>query len=156
MCKITIHTATYNRAYILPVAYASLKNQTSKDFEWIITDDGSTDNTQELVFQWIEEDPGFPIVYNKLPHVGIPRALNSGVNLATTEWFMMLDSDDHIEPDTVKKVIKWLDEIKYDSMFAGIGFARCISQWKLYEAANSNHRFTGWICRCNSPRTVKI
>ena len=91
MCKLTIHTATYNRAYILPMAYKSLKNQTLKDFEWIITDDGSSDNTSELVHQWIDEDPGFSIVYNKLSHVGIPRALNSGVNLASTKWFMMLE-----------------------------------------------------------------
>lgn len=125
MCKLTIHTATYNRAYILPVAYESLKNQTLKDFEWIITDDGSSDNTSELVRQWISEDPGFLIIYNKLSHVGIPRALNSGVNLATTQWFMMLDSDDHIEPNTVEKVVDWLKEIEQDDTFAGIGFAKC-------------------------------
>lgn len=125
MCKLTIHTATYNRAYILPMAYKSLKNQTLKDFEWIITDDGSSDNTSELVHQWIDEDPGFSIVYNKLSHVGIPRALNSGVNLASTQWFMMLDSDDHIEPNTVEKVVDWLKEIEHDETFAGIGFARC-------------------------------
>lgn len=58
MCKITIHTATYNRAYILPIAYESLKKQTCKDFEWIITDDGSNDNTSDLVLKWIHENPG--------------------------------------------------------------------------------------------------
>lgn len=125
MCSLTIHTATYNRAYILPVAYESLKKQTNKDFEWIITDDGSTDTTEKLVRQWMAEDPGFPIVYNKLSHVGIPRALNSGVCLANTPWFMMLDSDDHIEPDTVKRVLGWIREIDSDDTFAGIGFARC-------------------------------
>ena len=45
--KLTIHTATYNRAYILPKAYESLCAQTCKDFEWIITDDGSTDGRSE-------------------------------------------------------------------------------------------------------------
>ena len=124
MPTLTIHTATYNRAYILPKAYESLKKQTCKDFEWIITDDGSTDNTEELVNGWIGEDNGFDIFYNKLNHVGIPRALNSGVNLAHTEWFMMLDSDDYILPETVEKVLVWLNEIKDDDSFAGIGFAR--------------------------------
>ena len=49
MPKLTIHTATYNRAYILGKAYDSLRKQTNKDFEWIITDDGSEDHTEELV-----------------------------------------------------------------------------------------------------------
>lgn len=65
MAILTIHTATYNRGYILGQAYESLRSQTNKDFEWIITDDGSTDNTEELVRSWMNEDNGFPIIYNK-------------------------------------------------------------------------------------------
>ena len=122
---LTIHTATYNRAYILHKAYESLKKQTNKNFEWIITDDGSTDGTSKLVSSWLEQDNGFDIIYNKLNHVGIPRALNSGVQHANTKWFMMLDSDDHILPETVDHVICWLKEIENKAEFAGIGFARC-------------------------------
>jgi len=125
MPKLTIHTATYNRAYILGKAYGSLRDQTCKDFEWIITDDGSEDGTEELVRSWLDEDNGFPIVYNKLPHVGIPRALNSGVNKAGTAWFMMLDSDDHLVPNAVEKILPWIEEIEDDPSFCGIGFARC-------------------------------
>ena len=76
MAQITIHTASYNRAYILGKAYESLKAQTCKDFEWIISDDGSSDNTEELVKSWQQENNGFEIIYSKLPHVGFPRALN--------------------------------------------------------------------------------
>lgn len=125
MVKLTIHTATYNRGYILENAYNSLKNQTIKDFEWIITDDGSTDSTEDMVKSWINTDNGFSIKYNKLTHVGIPRALNYGVSQASSEWFMMLDSDDYILPNTVELILKWLDEIKDDPNMAGIGFARC-------------------------------
>ena len=53
--KITIVTPTYNRAHTLPRVYDSLKNQTFKDFKWIIMDDGSTDNTNEVVFQFQSE-----------------------------------------------------------------------------------------------------
>lgn len=127
MPKLTIHTATYNRAYILEKAYRSLCTQTVKDFEWLISDDGSTDNTEELVSQWMREDNGFPIYYKKLDHVHIPRALNSGVARANTEWFMMLDSDDYLLPETVEKVLLWLEEIKDLEQIAGIGFARCYS-----------------------------
>lgn len=125
MATITIHTASYNRAYILGQAYESLKAQTCKDFEWIISDDGSTDNTEELVRGWQKQDNGFDIIYSRLTHVGFPRALNDGVKLARTEWFMMLDSDDWLLPETVEKLIPWVEEIKDMRMMAGIGVTRC-------------------------------
>ena len=123
--KLTIHTATYNRAYILPKAYESLKLQTCKDFEWIITDDGSTDGTDALVQSWMEQDNGFPIVYNPLNHVGLPRAINSGIEKASGEWFMRLDSDDHLLPETVELVLQWVSEIEDMENYVGVGFARC-------------------------------
>lgn len=126
MAKLTIHTATYNRAYILGKAYESLRQQICKDFEWIITDDGSDDGTDKLVNEWMnKEDNGFDIIYNKLPHVGIPRALNFGVKRSNTDWFMMLDSDDYIKPNTVELVLRWIPQIQDDASFAGIGFAKC-------------------------------
>lgn len=124
MINLTIHTATYNRGYILGKAYDSLKSQTCKDFEWVITDDGSTDNTEELVTKWISEQNGFKIVYNKLDHVGIPRALNSGIEHSSTEWFMMLDSDEYFLPKTVELVLGWIEEIKDIDKIGGIGFAK--------------------------------
>ena len=123
--KLTIHTATYNRAYILGKAYESLCAQTCKDFEWIITDDGSTDGTDVLVRSWQEKENGFPIVYNPLKHVGLPRALNSGVACTSGLWFMRLDSDDHLLPCTVEKVLGWIAEIEDQEEFVGVGFAKC-------------------------------
>lgn len=122
--KLTIHTATYNRAYILPKAYESLCAQTCKDFEWIITDDGSTDGTDALVRSWQEKENGFSIVYNPLSHVGLPRAINSGVEKASGEWFMRLDSDDALVPQAVERVLGWIAEIEDDEHFVGVGFAR--------------------------------
>ena len=123
--KLTIHTATYNRAYILGKAYESLCSQTCKDFEWIITDDGSTDGTDELVQNWQAQENGFSIVYNPMPHVGLPRAINSGVEKASGEWFMRLDSDDYLVPDAVEKVLCWIDEVEAFPEFVGVGFAKC-------------------------------
>ena len=60
---LTIFTPAYNRAYTLHKCYESLKKQTNKDFEWLIIDDGSTDNTRELVQSWIEENI-IPIKYH--------------------------------------------------------------------------------------------
>lgn len=122
---ITIHTASFNRAYILGKAYESLKAQTCKEFEWIISDDGSTDNTEELVKGWQEQDNGFQIIYSKLPHVGFPRALNDGIRLSNCDWFMMLDSDDYLMPETMETIIPWVEEIKGMDMMVGIGVTRC-------------------------------
>lgn len=61
--KVTIFTPTYNRAYIIEEAYNSLCRQTVKNFEWIVVDDGSTDDTERKLERWIKEDNGFPIVY---------------------------------------------------------------------------------------------
>ena len=124
MPYITIHTASFNRAKLLERVYRSLCSQTSKDFEWIISDDGSSDNTEEMVKAWMLKDNGFDIIYSKLPHVGFPRALNDGVRLARTDWFMMLDSDDWLLPETVEKLIPWLEEIENLDHFVGIGVTR--------------------------------
>ena len=60
-CKVTVFTPTYNRAHTLTRLYLSLKNQTCFDFEWLIADDGSTDNTSQLVDEFCEEDNPFII-----------------------------------------------------------------------------------------------
>lgn len=53
---VTIFTPTYNRAYIIGKLYGSLLEQTDRNFEWLIVDDGSTDNTRELIGSFIRED----------------------------------------------------------------------------------------------------
>ena len=63
METLTVFTPTYNRAYCLHKGYEALCRQTSKDFVWIIVDDGSTDETKMLVDEWIKNDNGFNIQY---------------------------------------------------------------------------------------------
>ena len=61
MATLTVFTPTYNRAYILNQCYESLVRQSCKDFIWLIIDDGSTDNTKELVEEWMKNDNKFEI-----------------------------------------------------------------------------------------------
>ena len=75
---ITIFTPTYNRAYTLPRVYKSLCLQTCKDFEWLIVDDGSEDETQTLVEKWIKDNV-IKIRYYKQKNGGKQRAHNVGV-----------------------------------------------------------------------------
>lgn len=124
-CRLSIHTATYNRGYIIEKAYESLKNQTCHDFEWVVTDDGSTDNTEELFKKWCSEEKNFPIIYNKKRRGGIPRALNFGVNVVHGDYFFMLDSDDYLLPNAVIELYKWIDQIDNIEDIAGVGCAIC-------------------------------
>ena len=64
---LTIFTPAYNRAYILPNLYNSLLVQSDMNFEWVIVDDGSSDNTEELVKSWIKEGK-ISITYKKQPN----------------------------------------------------------------------------------------
>jgi glycosyltransferase involved in cell wall biosynthesis len=91
----TVFTPTYNRAYCLPRVFNCLTNQTFKDFEWIIIDDGSTDNTKELVEQW-QEHADFPIVYQWQSNQGKHIAYNAVTKLAKGTLFTSIDSDDEI------------------------------------------------------------
>ena len=128
--RLSIHTATYNRGYIIEQAYKSLQNQTCHDFEWVVTDDGSTDETEELFNKWSLDENKFDIVYNKKENGGIPRALNFGVNAVNGDYFFMLDSDDYLLPDAVEKLHSWIKSIENEPNIVGVGGVRITSKGK--------------------------
>lgn len=117
---ITIFTPTYNRAYRLPDLYLSLQEQTCKDFEWLVVDDGSTDNTSELFEQWQAEESSFPIRYFKQSNGGKHRAINRGVKEAKGELFFIVDSDDKLTLDAISSVQMYGDKIMSDPECCGI------------------------------------
>lgn len=104
MKKLTIFTPTYNRAYCLHHCYESLKNQTCKDFIWLIIDDGSSDNTQELVQEWLEENE-IEIQYYWQENQGMHGAHNSAYERIVTELNVCIDSDDYMPSAAVEKII---------------------------------------------------
>lgn len=120
MYSITVFTPTYNRAYILHNLYHSLQRQTCQDFEWLIVDDGSSDNTEELVRGWIAEDNDFPICYYKQPNGGKHRAINHALNLAQGKLFFTVDSDDYLTDDALEKIIDWESHLPQDDNFCGL------------------------------------
>lgn len=98
---LTIFTPTYNRANTLPKLYESLKNQTSKNFEWLIVDDGSTDNTEKLVKEFLTEQT-FETRYIKQENQGKHIAINTGLKLALGEYIVVIDSDDYLSSHCVE------------------------------------------------------
>ena len=115
---ITIFTPTYNRAHLLPRHYDSLKRQTSSDFEWLIVDDGSVDNTEELVKAWIEDNV-INIRYICQKNGGKHRAFNTGVKNAAGELFFCIDSDDYAPSNCVELIIDCWSNVKNNKV-AGI------------------------------------
>lgn len=125
---LTIHTATYNRAHTLPNVYKSLQEQTCFEFEWFVTDNGSTDETEKLLKKWTREETRFPIYYHKIKERGIPRALNYGINNCNGEYFFLLDSDDRLLPKAVETLWKRIKEIDQDDSLCGAGFVIITSE----------------------------
>jgi glycosyltransferase involved in cell wall biosynthesis len=99
--KITVFTATYNRGYCLNKLYDSLKNQTYKNFEWIVIDDGSKDDTEEIINSFIHEGQ-VCIRFAKQANRGKHIAINSGVQMARGEYFFIVDSDDKLPHDSLE------------------------------------------------------
>lgn len=119
---ITVFTPTYNRGYIIEQLYHSLQRQTYQDFEWIVIDDGSTDDT-ERKFQIFENDNNhFPITYKKVKNGGKHRAINLGVKMAQGEMFFIVDSDDYLTDDALENIVRIEDTIPKDqkTQFAGV------------------------------------
>ena len=117
MIRLTVFTPAYNRAHTLPRTYESLCNQ--KYFCWLIIDDGSTDDTEQLVKGWMEKDNGFEIQYIYKENGGMHTAHNMAYENITTELNVCVDSDDCMAEDGVAKILKKWDEVK-DSGYAGI------------------------------------
>lgn len=101
---LTIFTPTYNRRKLLTRCYESLKKQTSKNFEWLIVDDGSTDDTKEYVNGWINENNDFKIRYIYQKNQGMHGAHNTAYENIQTELNTCIDSDDYMPEDAVEKI----------------------------------------------------
>jgi glycosyltransferase involved in cell wall biosynthesis len=124
--KITVFTPVYNRAYCIENLYKSLKSQSDKNFEWIVMDDGSTDNVAELFDHWIRDENEFDIIYMKVKNGGKMRAVNKGVKFASAPAFFIVDSDDYLTNDALEFLAIQFDKIKDDHTFAGISGLRRI------------------------------
>ncbi|PKB44657.1 glycosyltransferase involved in cell wall biosynthesis [Cellulophaga sp. RHA19] len=116
---ITVFTPTYNRAYCLDQIYQSLVKQTSQDFLWLVIDDGSTDNTKEVVANWIAEGK-IAIKYHYQENLGMHGGHNAAYRLITTELNVCIDSDDFMPVDAIEKILYHYPSIKDNPKFAGL------------------------------------
>ncbi|MFV0419940.1 MAG: glycosyltransferase family 2 protein [Dysgonomonas sp.] len=104
MSYISIIVPCYNQAVYLPETLQSVLDQSYTDWECIIVDDGSPDNTEEVAAEWMGKDDRFK--YLKAENGGVAKARNNGIELARGEWILPLDSDDIIAKDYLKKAVE--------------------------------------------------
>lgn len=117
---ITIFTPTYNRAYLLPQLYKSIVNQSDCDFEWIIIDDGSVDDTEDIVNRFKNSHNRFTIRYYKRINGGKHRAINDAVKIARGKWFFIVDSDDILPIDSIKIIKEHIGNVEDRIDIAGV------------------------------------
>lgn len=92
---ISVIVPCYNQAQYLDECLQSVLNQTYQNWECIIVNDGSPDNTEEIAKKWLEKDPRFKYMHKE--NGGLSSARNAGIREAKGEWIQFLDCDDILE-----------------------------------------------------------
>ena len=119
MKKITVFTPTYNRAYCLHQVYESLIRQSNQNFCWLIVDDGSNDNTKELVRCW-NKDGKIEIIYIFQENQGMHGAHNTAYANIETKLNICIDSDDFLPNNAIALILEKWEAVKEDDSIAGI------------------------------------
>lgn len=136
---ISILTATYNRADLLPRIFESLQKQINNDFEWVIVDDGSSDETEEVIKSF--KPTNFLIHYYKKENGGKHTALNLGVKKCNGTHILMLDSDDYLTPNAVSFILEKINLIKEPNTI-GIAGRRIYENGDITGSNNFSHHNT--------------
>lgn len=124
MSALTIITPTYNRMDCLKNCWNSLKAQTCKDFQWLIIDDGSTDETENTVAAFIKDSPDMVIEYHSKPNGGKHTALNYSHPYIKGKYVAFLDSDDTFTEDAVEEILDAWKEYDHNDEVGQIIFLK--------------------------------
>lgn len=143
--KLTILTPAYNRWNKLEALWESLQNQTEKDFEWLVVDDGSTDDTKELIRQ-MQTKSDFPVRYIYKNNGGKHTALNVGIKTIKSDLTFIVDSDDYIKPDAVASILKIHKKYENQQNLCGYVFLRAFPDGKINgKMFNPDERIASYI-----------
>lgn len=129
---ISVIVPCYNQAQYLDECLYSVLNQTYQNWECIIVDDGSPDNTEEIAKKWLEKDSRF--IYHKKENGGLSSARNAGMVVAQGEWLQFLDCDDKITTE------KFSDALSYFPKTDLI-----ISNYQLFNETGNLNDYCGFI-----------
>jgi len=107
MPKVSVIMSVYNGEKYLKEAIESILNQTFRDFEFIIVDDGSTDKTPEILNEYAKKDKRIKIITNP-KNIGLTKSLNKALKIAKGEYIARMDADDISLPERLKKQVNFL------------------------------------------------
>lgn len=113
---LTVFTPTYNRGEKLKRLYSSLLNQCNSDFEWLIVDDGSTDDTEAIVNTFFTSE--FPIRYYRKENGGKHTAYNYALKVAKGDYFVCIDSDDWLSKEAISNILEVCTETNTNILMA--------------------------------------
>ena len=119
---VSIIIPTYNTAKYLPACLDSIINQTYRNLEIILIDDGSTDNSYEIAKEYAQKDFRIKLIHQK--NAGQSCARNRGIKLATGKYIGFIDSDDQIEKDFIEKLLKPFSQQNTILSVCGIHYRR--------------------------------
>ena len=145
---ITVFTPTYNRMDLIEKLYQSLLQQTKKNFEWLVVDDGSTDDTEKYFGKISSKPQPFPIRYIKQENGGKHRAINKGVKSASGDLFFIVDSDDYLTENAIDKINQWISTLDGSHKWAGISGLKGFSK----DSAVGQHSKSSYVDAKNNER----
>lgn len=138
---VSILTPTYNRAHLLTRLFESLNNQNNFNFEWVIVDDGSTDNTKDIVDTFKTEKFNLKYIYKE--NGGKHTALNIGINSCKGLLTFIVDSDDWLKANAIDSIITIYNKYKRNDKLAGFSFLREYPDGKLNVKSNHEKEYIG-------------
>ena len=152
---VTVLTPAYNRCNELSALYRSLEEQTCKNFEWLIVDDGSTDDTQAFV-EKLKARADFAIKYIYKANGGKHTAVNAGVGQIETELTFIVDSDDILTPDAIETILSYHKKYGLDEKLCGYAFLRQFTDGKVNgKLFEPDEKIGTYIaCRINADDTM--
>lgn len=118
MCKVSIITSVYNTEEYLKKSFDSVLNQTFKDFEFIVINNGSTDNSMAIIDEYMRKDKRIKLINNETNKF-LSEARNQALDIANGKYIYVVDSDDYIELDTLDTIVKEAERNDLDLVVFG-------------------------------------
>ena len=138
--KVSILTPTFNRGKLLYKLYNSLINQSNKNFEWVVIDDGSTDNTKQVINKYISDNK-ISIKYFYKNNGGKHKAINYGMQYINSELTFIVDSDDWLTVDAIEKILFYGEKYKNNTKIACFSFHKAYSNGNISGPHYRNNEF---------------
>ncbi len=142
----TVFTPTYNRSSLLPRLFESLQKQTMRNFEWLIVDDGSTDDTPDVVGEFIKK-ASFPVRFIQQKNQGKHIAINTALQAVRSEWLLTIDSDDFLAPNCLEICAELAAETRSEN-FGGFTFIHAPEEFQTKHAKTNSKKWTEYNSYC--------